>query len=160
MVGNSKGLAARYKYLFQSPAGLGAALALHQFHQSLGADVVSRGRSSRLVCSRDHLFVILTYFVIVGSSNAANLTDGLDGLAIMQAATVAGALGVFAYATGNVKFATYLQIPYIPGVGARSPSAARPWSARGSASCGSTPTRRRCSWVTWARSRSASSPAR
>ena len=55
--------------------------------------------------------------MIVGSSNAVNLTDGLDGLAIMPAVMVAGALGVFAYATGNVKFATYLQIAYIPGVG-------------------------------------------
>jgi phospho-N-acetylmuramoyl-pentapeptide-transferase len=62
-------------------------------------------------------FLALSYFVIVGTSNAVNLTDGLDGLAIMPAVMVAVALGVFAYATGNVKFATYLQIPYIPGVG-------------------------------------------
>jgi phospho-N-acetylmuramoyl-pentapeptide-transferase len=62
-------------------------------------------------------FVALSYFVIVGTSNAVNLTDGLDGLAIMPAVMVAAALGVFAYATGNFKFATYLQIPYIPGVG-------------------------------------------
>jgi phospho-N-acetylmuramoyl-pentapeptide-transferase len=62
-------------------------------------------------------FLALSYFVIVGTSNAVNLTDGLDGLAIMPAVMVAVALGVFAYVTGNVKFATYLQIPYIPGVG-------------------------------------------
>ena len=62
-------------------------------------------------------FVAFTYFVIVGTSNAVNLTDGLDGLAIMPAVMVAAALGVFAYVTGNAKFATYLQIPYIPGVG-------------------------------------------
>ncbi len=62
-------------------------------------------------------FVALSYFVIVGTSNAVNLTDGLDGLAIMPAVMVAAALGVFAYVTGNFKFATYLQIPYIPGVG-------------------------------------------
>jgi phospho-N-acetylmuramoyl-pentapeptide-transferase len=55
--------------------------------------------------------------VIVGTSNAVNLTDGLDGLAIMPAVMVAAALGIFAYATGNFKFATYLQIPYIPGAG-------------------------------------------
>jgi phospho-N-acetylmuramoyl-pentapeptide-transferase len=55
--------------------------------------------------------------VIVGTSNAVNLTDGLDGLAIMPAAMVGGALGIFAYVTGNYNFATYLQIPYIPGVG-------------------------------------------
>jgi len=62
-------------------------------------------------------FVVFAYFVIVGTSNAVNLTDGLDGLAIMPAVLVAGALGVFAYATGNFKFSTYLQIPYIPGAG-------------------------------------------
>ena len=62
-------------------------------------------------------FIVYAYFVIVGTSNAVNLTDGLDGLAIMPAVMVAAALGVFAYATGNFKFATYLQIPYIPGAG-------------------------------------------
>jgi phospho-N-acetylmuramoyl-pentapeptide-transferase len=62
-------------------------------------------------------FVAFSYFVIVGTSNAVNLTDGLDGLAIMPSVMVAAALGVFAYVTGNFKFATYLQIPYIPGVG-------------------------------------------
>jgi phospho-N-acetylmuramoyl-pentapeptide-transferase len=55
--------------------------------------------------------------VIVGTSNAVNLTDGLDGLAIMPCVLVASALAVFAYCTGNVKIATYLGIPYIPGVG-------------------------------------------
>ena len=62
-------------------------------------------------------FIILTYFVIVGSSNAVNLTDGLDGLAIMPAVMISGALGVFAYATGNIHYANYLAIPYVPGVG-------------------------------------------
>jgi phospho-N-acetylmuramoyl-pentapeptide-transferase len=63
-------------------------------------------------------FVVLTYFVIVGSSNAVNLTDGLDGLAIMPAVFVAAGLGIFAYATGNTVFADYLAMPYIPGAGA------------------------------------------
>src|SRR5699024_617176 len=62
-------------------------------------------------------FIIWAYLVIVGSSNAVNLTDGLDGLAIMPCVLVAAALGVFAYATGNVKFATYLGIPFVLGVG-------------------------------------------
>ncbi len=62
-------------------------------------------------------FVILTYLVIVGSSNAVNLTDGLDGLAIMPVVMVGSALGVFAYVTGNAVFARYLLIPYIPGTG-------------------------------------------
>jgi phospho-N-acetylmuramoyl-pentapeptide-transferase len=62
-------------------------------------------------------FVILTYLVIVGSSNAVNLTDGLDGLAIMPVVMVGSALGIFAYATGNAVFAKYLLLPYIPGTG-------------------------------------------
>ena len=62
-------------------------------------------------------FVVLTYLVIVGSSNAVNLTDGLDGLAIMPVVLVGGTLGVFAYLAGNAVFAKYLLIPYIPGAG-------------------------------------------
>ena len=62
-------------------------------------------------------FVILSYFVIVGTSNAVNLTDGLDGLAIMPTVLVASALGVFAYVSGNVLFSKYLFLPYIPGAG-------------------------------------------
>jgi phospho-N-acetylmuramoyl-pentapeptide-transferase len=63
------------------------------------------------------LYVPLAYFVIVGSSNAVNLTDGLDGLAIMPSVLVAGALAVIAYLAGNAEFAPYLHIPYIPGAG-------------------------------------------
>ncbi len=62
-------------------------------------------------------FVLLTYLVIVGSSNAVNLTDGLDGLAIMPVVMVGSALGVFAYVTGNAVFARYLLLPHIPGTG-------------------------------------------
>jgi phospho-N-acetylmuramoyl-pentapeptide-transferase len=62
-------------------------------------------------------FVVMTYLVIVGSSNAVNLTDGLDGLAIMPVVMVGSALGVFAYVTGNAVFARYLLLPHIPGAG-------------------------------------------
>ncbi|MSQ19914.1 MAG: phospho-N-acetylmuramoyl-pentapeptide-transferase [Betaproteobacteria bacterium] len=62
-------------------------------------------------------FIALSYFVIVGTSNAVNLTDGLDGLAIMPAVMIAGALGIFAYATGSAVYAKYLLIPHIPGAG-------------------------------------------
>ncbi len=62
-------------------------------------------------------FVLLTYFVIVGSSNAVNLTDGLDGLAILPTVMVAGAFAIFAYVTGNFSFANYLGFPFILGVG-------------------------------------------
>ncbi|HUW76008.1 MAG TPA: phospho-N-acetylmuramoyl-pentapeptide-transferase [Gallionella sp.] len=63
------------------------------------------------------MFIALTYLVIVGSSNAVNLTDGLDGLAIMPTVMVSGALGIFAYVAGNAVFSKYLGIPYIPGAG-------------------------------------------
>jgi phospho-N-acetylmuramoyl-pentapeptide-transferase len=62
-------------------------------------------------------FIVLTYFVIVGASNAVNLTDGLDGLAIMPTVMVGAALGLFAYVTGHAVFSKYLLIPYIPGAG-------------------------------------------
>src|SRR5690606_21839813 len=62
-------------------------------------------------------FIVLTYIVIVGTSNAVNLTDGLDGLAIMPAVMVASALGIFCYVTGNAVFAKYLLLPHIPGAG-------------------------------------------
>ncbi|MDQ5918387.1 MAG: phospho-N-acetylmuramoyl-pentapeptide-transferase [Pseudomonadota bacterium] len=62
-------------------------------------------------------FMILTYFVIVGTSNAVNLTDGLDGLAIMPAVMVAAALAIFAYVAGNAVYAKYLFVPYVPGAG-------------------------------------------
>ncbi|SMC26672.1 Phospho-N-acetylmuramoyl-pentapeptide-transferase [Andreprevotia lacus DSM 23236] len=62
-------------------------------------------------------FCVLTYFVIVGTSNAVNLTDGLDGLAIMPTVLIAGAFCIFAFVAGNVKFATYLGVPHVPGAG-------------------------------------------
>jgi phospho-N-acetylmuramoyl-pentapeptide-transferase len=62
-------------------------------------------------------FILLTYFVIVGTSNAVNLTDGLDGLAIMPAVMVGSALGIFAYVVGNAVYSKYLLFPYIPGAG-------------------------------------------
>ena len=63
------------------------------------------------------MFIVLAYFVIVGTSNAVNLTDGLDGLAILPTVMVSGALAIFAYVAGNAVFSKYLGIPYIPGAG-------------------------------------------
>jgi phospho-N-acetylmuramoyl-pentapeptide-transferase len=118
VVGNSKGLAARYKYFAQSVVGITAALVLHGLHNSPAETSLYVPFFKTVAVPMSTLgFLALTYFVIVGTSNAVNLTDGLDGLAIMPAVMVAAALGVFAYATGNVKFATYLQIPYIVGCG-------------------------------------------
>jgi phospho-N-acetylmuramoyl-pentapeptide-transferase len=116
--GNSKGLAARHKYLAQSVVALAAALVLHGLHQTSAETSLYVPFFKTVAVPMSTLsFVAFAYFVIVGTSNAVNLTDGLDGLAIMPAVMVAAALGVFAYTTGNIKFAAYLQIPYINGVG-------------------------------------------
>ncbi len=118
VVGNSKGLPARYKYLAQSLAALAIALSLHGMHQSPAETSLYVPFFKAVAVPMSTLaFVAFAYFVIVGTSNAVNLTDGLDGLAIMPAVMVAAALGVFAYATGNVNFARYLQLPFINGVG-------------------------------------------
>jgi phospho-N-acetylmuramoyl-pentapeptide-transferase len=118
VVGNSKGLPARYKYLAQSIAALTIAFALHAMHQTASEiSLYVPFFKSVAVPMSTLAFVAFAYFVIVGTSNAVNLTDGLDGLAIMPAVMVAAALGVFAYATGNIRFAAYLQIPYIRDVG-------------------------------------------
>src|SRR6202041_237905 len=118
VVGNSKGLAPPYKYLGQSVAALAIAFSLHSMHQSPAETALYVPFFKTVAGPMSTLgFVAFAYCVIVGTSNAVNLTDGLDGLAIMPAVMVAAALGLFAYVTGNFKFATYLQIPYIPGVG-------------------------------------------
>jgi phospho-N-acetylmuramoyl-pentapeptide-transferase len=118
VVGNSKGLAARYKYLAQSVAALAIAFSLHTMHQSAAETSLYVPFFKAVAVPMSTLgFVVFAYCVIVGTSNAVNLTDGLDGLAIMPAVMVAAALGVFAYATGNVNFARYLQLPFINGVG-------------------------------------------
>jgi len=118
IVGSAQGLAARYKYFWQSVAGLGSALAIYLTATTPAETALYLPFFKHFALPMNAFaFLALGYFVIVGTSNAVNLTDGLDGLAIMPAAMVAGALGVFAYATGNFNFASYLQIPYIAGVG-------------------------------------------
>ncbi len=117
VVGNSRGLIARYKYFWQSVAGLGAAIGLYLTAHSPADTTLYVPLFKHVLIPLGVLFIPLTYFVIVGTSNAVNLTDGLDGLAIMPAVLVAGALGVFAYASGNVVFSGYLGIPYIAGAG-------------------------------------------
>jgi len=118
VVRNPRGLAARWKYLWQSVAGLAAAFALWMTAQGPAETALYLPFFKNVALPMSAFaFIVFTYLVIVGSSNAVNLTDGLDGLAIMPCVMVAGALGVFAYATGNVNFAAYLQIPYVPGAG-------------------------------------------
>ncbi|MCK9563646.1 MAG: phospho-N-acetylmuramoyl-pentapeptide-transferase [Bacteroidales bacterium] len=114
---DSRGLPARWKYFWQSLAGLGAALYLYYTATLPAETALIIPFFKDVVIPLGPLFIVLTYFVIVGSSNAVNLTDGLDGLAIMPTVLVGGALGVFAYLAGNSVFANYLQIPFIPGTG-------------------------------------------
>ena len=115
--GDSRGLSARYKYFWQSVGGLGAALFLYHTAQTPGETELLVPFFKHVAIPMGGFYIVLTYLVIVGSSNAVNLTDGLDGLAIMPTVMVGGALAVFAYVTGHTNFSTYLGIPYIPGVG-------------------------------------------
>ena len=118
VIRNPKGLVPRWKYFWQSVVGLTTAATLYYtatspaettmflpffktFHEPL----------------TPYAYIIVSYLMIVGMSNAVNLTDGLDGLAIMPAALVTAALGIFAYVSGNAVFAHYLQIPEIRGAG-------------------------------------------
>ena len=135
-----KGLPGRWKYLWQSVIGLLAAFVL-AFSVSANSNAqvwelfmtwIQNGTTLVLPPQADLIvpffksvayplgvwgFVVLSYFVIVGSSNAVNLTDGLDGLAIMPTVLIAAALGIFAYVAGNAVFSKYLLLPFIPGAG-------------------------------------------
>ncbi|MCI4431978.1 MAG: phospho-N-acetylmuramoyl-pentapeptide-transferase [Burkholderiales bacterium] len=137
---NPEGMGSKEKYFWQSLIGLVAALYL-AFSVSETSNLrvfelflrwVQSGFSTHLPPKADLIvpffktisyplgmfgFILLTYFVIVGASNAVNLTDGLDGLAIMPVVMVGSALGVFAYVTGNAVWSRYLLFPYIPGTG-------------------------------------------
>ena len=112
------GLIARYQYFWQSVGGLAAALALWYTAKSPADTTLYLPFLKNFALPLGIVaFTLLTYLMIVGMSNAVNLTDGLDGLAIMPAVMVAAALGVFAYASGNAVFAQYLAIPAVPQAG-------------------------------------------
>ena len=137
---NSSGLSAKWKYLWQSFVGFISAIYL-VFSVSAASNLeawllflswIESGLSLSLPSQSDLIlpffknlsvplgvvgFIVLSYFVLVGSSNAVNLTDGLDGLAIMPTVLVAAGLGVFAYVAGHSVFSKYLLLPYIPGAG-------------------------------------------
>ncbi|MBB3183493.1 phospho-N-acetylmuramoyl-pentapeptide-transferase [Halomonas fontilapidosi] len=114
---NPRGLPARWKYFWQSLIGVAAAVLLYVTAASPVETSLIVPLFKEFVLPLGVFYMVLTYLVIVGSSNAVNLTDGLDGLAIMPTVLVAMGLAVFAYATGNTVFADYLQIPFIPGAG-------------------------------------------
>ncbi len=114
---DSRGLSAAAKYSWQSLFGLGVAILLYATATSPAETQLLIPYLKEVSIDMGPWFVVLSYFVIVGSSNAVNLTDGLDGLAIMPTVLVGGAMGIFAYVSGHVDFANYLKIPYMPGVG-------------------------------------------
>ena len=114
---NSRGLVAKWKYFWQSVGGLGAALFLYYSAQTPQELELIVPFFKSVGINIGVMYILLTYFVIVGTSNAVNLTDGLDGLAILPTVLIAGALAVFAYLTGNSVFSAYLNIPYIRGAG-------------------------------------------
>jgi phospho-N-acetylmuramoyl-pentapeptide-transferase len=113
----SEGLKAREKYFWQTVGGLGAAFFLYYTKSEPIETSLIVPFFKDVVIPLGWFFIIWSYLVIVGSSNAVNLTDGLDGLAIMPTVLVAAGLGIIAYATGNVKFAQYLGIPFVSGAG-------------------------------------------
>ena len=112
-----KGLISRYKYFWQSVVGAGAAIFLFMTATMPAETQLIIPFFKHIIIPMGAWYMLLTYLVIVGTSNAVNLTDGLDGLAIMPTVMVAGALGLFSYLTGHAEFARYLSIPYISGAG-------------------------------------------
>ncbi|HVF35439.1 MAG TPA: phospho-N-acetylmuramoyl-pentapeptide-transferase [Candidatus Saccharimonadia bacterium] len=114
---DSKGLSARWKYLLQSLFGAAAAIWLYVTADVPAATELIVPVFKQIVIPLGFAFPVVAYFWIVGFSNAVNLTDGLDGLAIMPTVLVAGGLGIFAYVAGNAVFSDYLQLPRIPGAG-------------------------------------------
>ncbi len=112
-----KGLPARWKYFWQSVAGAGAAIFLYMTAQLPAETQLFFPFFKNVALNMGLFYIVFTYFVIVGTSNAVNLTDGLDGLAIMPSVMVAGALALIAYLAGNSQFSQYLNIAYIPGAG-------------------------------------------
>jgi phospho-N-acetylmuramoyl-pentapeptide-transferase len=111
------GLKSRHKYALQSLFGAIAAAVLFTTADAPSNTTLYLPLLKDVAIPLGGLFMLVAYFWIVGFSNAVNLTDGLDGLAIMPTVLVAGGLGIFAYASGNAIFSDYLQIPAVPGAG-------------------------------------------
>jgi phospho-N-acetylmuramoyl-pentapeptide-transferase len=114
---NSRGLIARWKYLLQSIVGITAVVFLYVTAKVPAETALIVPFFKEIIIPMGVWYMVLGYLVIVGTSNAVNLTDGLDGLAIMPTVMVGAALGLISYLTGHVEFSAYLQIPFIPGAG-------------------------------------------
>jgi phospho-N-acetylmuramoyl-pentapeptide-transferase len=117
LLGNSDGLSAKAKFFWQSLVALLAAFYLFFSAQLPAETQLIVPFFKNVTLNLGWMYIILTYFVIVGSSNAVNLTDGLDGLAIMPTVMISAALAIFAYLSGHSNFAQYLAIPHIPKSG-------------------------------------------
>jgi len=111
------GMSARSKIFWQSVTAIAVAVILFMRADNPYETALLIPYLKGVAIPLGGFYMVLTYFVIVGTSNAVNLTDGLDGLAIMPAVLVGGGLGIVGYATGNVIFSGYLDIPYIEGAG-------------------------------------------
>ncbi|MEP0356024.1 MAG: phospho-N-acetylmuramoyl-pentapeptide-transferase [Paraglaciecola sp.] len=111
---DSRGLIARWKYFWQSAIAIVVAFYLYSSQQSPAETALLVPFFKEVMPQMGLFFLVTTYFVLVGFSNAVNLTDGLDGLAIVPVILVAGAFAIFAYVTGHINFSTYLNIPHLP----------------------------------------------
>jgi len=114
---NAVGLPARWKYFWQSLIGIAAAVVLYKSALGPAETQYILPFFKSVALDLGFFYIVISYFFIVGFSNAVNLTDGLDGLAILPSVLVGGALGAIAYLAGHVEFASYLQIPYVAGSG-------------------------------------------
>ncbi|MEM9058624.1 MAG: phospho-N-acetylmuramoyl-pentapeptide-transferase, partial [Pseudomonadota bacterium] len=118
VLSDSRGLSARAKFFWQTIAGVIAAVVLFQTAVDPSIETALLIPFVKgVLWPLGAFYVVFASLMIVGMSNAVNLTDGLDGLAVMPSVMVGGALGIFAYATGNINFANYLGIPFINGTG-------------------------------------------
>lgn len=111
---NPQGLRAKYKYFWQSACAITIACCIYGNAKSVAETTFVVPFFKDFMPDIGYLLIPLAYFVLTGSSNAVNLTDGLDGLAIITTITVAAGLGIVAWATSNANFASYLYIPYVP----------------------------------------------
>ncbi|MFL0801752.1 MAG: phospho-N-acetylmuramoyl-pentapeptide-transferase [Agarilytica sp.] len=114
---NSKGLPAKWKYFWQSILGVGVSVVLFSTAEIPEETALIIPFFKDIALDLGIAYIVLTYLMVVGFSNAVNLTDGLDGLAIMPTVMVGSALGIIAYLVGNFNFSNYLHIPFIPGAG-------------------------------------------
>lgn len=114
---NSRGLPARWKYFWQSALAIIAAVYMFYTAPSAAETSLIVPFIKTFILDLGIFYIVLSYFVIVGASNAVNLTDGLDGLAILPTVMVGAALGLCAYFAGNVNYSEYLSIPYVIGAG-------------------------------------------